>query len=178
MYQKLPAELRQHILRYLCIEEQAIPVGPRYHFKPYGQEIKVTSGSNLVTALSRGRTQIDHSETPDSNLLTPESHVFQKEYMGEVGAAQALQVYSDNNTFSICNVEEGVARFLGVFPGVSTPFTSVRRLQIRVKYEHRLTVVLFRPGKDLPTSATFAALQTAPSMSSCVCHGKQSGRRH
>jgi hypothetical protein len=153
MYKKLPSDLVQHILRYLCIEEQVISVGPKYHFRQYGETAYRTHGlEDLATALSQGRTSIDHSETPDSSLLMPDSHVFSEHYMGEAGTVDALQVYFANNTFSICNVEDGIARFFNRSlwynmralsnrdtrskATLPTAFESVRKLQIRIKYEH------------------------------------------
>ncbi|KAF2818448.1 hypothetical protein CC86DRAFT_375805 [Ophiobolus disseminans] len=35
MYRKLPAELRDAVYQYLCIEDQTMYVGPYYHFRPY-----------------------------------------------------------------------------------------------------------------------------------------------
>ncbi|KAF1912772.1 hypothetical protein BDU57DRAFT_521321, partial [Ampelomyces quisqualis] len=177
MSQKLPKECIQHILRYLCIEERPIPVGPRFHFKQYGKITKTTFLPHLATALSHGRTQIDHSETSDSSLLMMDSHIFQREYMGEAGAADALRVYLTNNTFSICNVEDGIAHFFHQGPEVHrmtgfdrrpgkqiieipSTLTSVRKLQIRVKYEHAYDVwvqgVLLRQGGHLAACEKFA----------------------
>ncbi|KAH3911661.1 hypothetical protein HBH56_126940 [Parastagonospora nodorum] len=153
----LPVELREMIYRFLCIEEQLIPVGPYFHFRPYS-EYRPLDG--LASALSSGRDQIDHTEKPDPTILMPDSHIFNYKYVGLAVAAEMQAAYFANNTFSICDVEDGIAEFfqgvisldaggaIGILnmPGDTSAmshmrmsvraFKLVRKLQIRLKLEH------------------------------------------
>jgi hypothetical protein len=152
MYRKLPTELRNLVYRFLCIEDQAIPVGPYYHFRPYDPTRKGSSNNRLAIGLSSGRILDDHSERPDPAILMPDSHIFNMAYMGQKVAFETQKAYLANNTFSVCNVENGIYHFLNSIEyGVSVtsntfsrerprafivPYGYVRKLQIRVKYEH------------------------------------------
>jgi hypothetical protein len=157
MCDMLPVELREMINRFLCIEEQPIPVGPYYHFRPYS-EYRPLDG--LASALSSGRDQIDHTKKPDPTILMPDSHIFNYEYVGLTVAAEMQAAYFTNNTFSICDVEDGIAEFFqgaifldagGAIGILNMPedtsamsnmrmsvraFKLVRKLQIRLKLEH------------------------------------------
>jgi hypothetical protein len=158
MCNKLPVELRDLIYRYICIEDQPIPVGPYFHFRPYNRKV---APDRLASALSDGRVQIDHSERPDPTILMPDSHIFNIEYVGWTAMVEMKLAYLANNTFSICNIDQGIATFLdwntseefvvtprstrsGPGPGFETAMSVtnskadefVRRLQIRVKCEH------------------------------------------
>jgi hypothetical protein len=147
MCQKLPIELRDLIYRYTCIEDQPIPVGPYFHFRPYNRKV---NPDRLASALSNGRVRIDHSERPDPTILMPDSHIFKEDYVGRTAQIEMKLAYLANNTFSICNVDQGIATFLdwhtseGPGPGFETAISVissrtedlVRRLQVRVKCEH------------------------------------------
>lgn len=169
MCDMLPIELREMIYQFLCFEDQPIPVGPYYHFRPYSE---YRPPDALASALSSGRDQVDHTEKPDPTILMPDSHIFNYEYVGLTVAAEIQTVYFANNTFSICDVEDGIAEFFrgaifedagGAIGILNMPedtevmshmrmsvraFKCARKLQIRLKLEHfgRATDV-----RDLPT---------------------------
>jgi hypothetical protein len=160
MYRKLPAELRDLVYRFVCIEDQPIPVGPYFHFRPYSHNDDGTSTDGLAYALSKDRVRIDHSERPDSVMLMPNSHVFSTSHMVEEVIVELQEMYFTTNTFSVCNVENGIACFLmernteskstmpdapnvgicnsplGKKHRVVKAIDFVRKLQIRIKYEH------------------------------------------
>jgi hypothetical protein len=176
MYRKLPAELRDLVYRFICIEDQPVPVGPYFHFRPYDRTHSKASAEGLASALSNGRVQIDHSERPDSAILMPNSHIFSTSFVAEEVVVELEEMYFASNTFSVCTVEDGVTEFLSgestaVVPEAPNPsvcipsmdtvdkthraaraFDLVRRLQIRIKYEHCDTVL----GCSLPTDSTRA----------------------
>lgn len=162
MCHKLPIELRNLVYEFICIEDQPIPVGPYFHFRPYNRKM---DSDRLASALSNGRLRIDHTERADPAILMPYSYVFNPAYVGPIVKVEMQKVYLANNTFSICNVDQGIDTFLRwgssrripdpVMP-LGTPFGPgsgfsvvienalclikagefVRRLQIRVKCEH------------------------------------------
>jgi hypothetical protein len=165
MYTKLPIEIRDRIYRYLCIEDQTIYVAPHFHFRPYGHSHSTESSTALVNALSDGRTKVDHTEKPDPDVLQPWSHVFHPAYMSDRIAYETRKMYFTNNTFSVCNVDDGIEDFLlkgnhrrpyhyrsapeadcapensnvcGIRnqTDVAIPLDLVRNLQIRIKCEH------------------------------------------
>jgi hypothetical protein len=162
MYQKLPAELRDIVYKYLCIEDRPIPAGPYYHFRHYGYGVHSKEWPTaLANAISRGRTKVDHTQRPDPDIVQPWSHVLHPAYMSFAIASETQKVYFANNTFSLCNVERGIASFLEDdnhrrpyrFRGASLsenahrdttsnvgpepkPLDLVRKLQIRIKCEH------------------------------------------
>jgi hypothetical protein len=158
MCKKLPVELRDLIYHYICKEDQPIPVGPYFHFRPYNRKV---APNRLASALSDGRVQIDHSERPDPTILMLDSHIFNMEYVGRTALIEMKLAYLAENTFSACNVDQGIANFLnwnisgafvvrpretrsGIDPGFDTGISVnhsiaadfIRRLQIRVKCEH------------------------------------------
>jgi hypothetical protein len=146
---KLPMELRNLVYQFLCIEDQPIPVGPYYHFRRYGPRIDGDSNTDLATSLSIGRMKFDHSETPDPTILMPDNDNFKQYYLGSQVASEALTIYLAYNTFSVCNVEGGINGFLGFDPeSIVQPLEHVRKLQIRIKYEHNNIVL----SQDLPMS--------------------------
>jgi hypothetical protein len=114
MYQKLPSELRDLVYQFLCIENQVIPVGPYHHYKPYDPTHSGLANDigMLATGLARGRVLEDHSERPNSTLLMPDSHIFNVAYMGPHITHEAVKAYLTINTFSICDVENGISEFL------------------------------------------------------------------
>jgi hypothetical protein len=156
MCRKLPAELRDLVYRFLCIEDQLIAVGPCYPVR------NGSSSNELAIGLSRGRILIDHSERLDPAIVMPHSHIFSQAYMGQAVASETRMVYLANNTFSLCNVGNGVARFLAQHhPNVGfvdsnfhlaqvTPFHYVRKLQIRIRYEVRHELLMSELMGDLP----------------------------
>ena len=157
MCDRLPIELREMIYRFLCIEERSIPVGPYYHFRPYSEYRPLDA---LASALSSGRDQVDHTEKPDPTILMPNSHIFNCKFVGLTAAAEIQATYFSNNTFSICDVEDGIAEFFqgaifedagGAIGILNMPedteamskmrmsvraFKLARKLQIRLKLEH------------------------------------------
>lgn len=162
MYRKLPIELREIVYRFLCIEDQPIPVGPYYHFRPYDPSSNKTSSDQLASALSIGRSLIDHRERPSSDILMPDSHVFKSTYVNTAIAHEMRKAYFSNNTFSVCNVEMGIFDFVyghvtdtsalsppnRTYPSGIVPISRVdmaddlpayklaSKLQVRLKYEH------------------------------------------
>lgn len=175
MCEKLTKELRYMVYQYICIEEQHIPVGPYYHFRPYRRSSSTTSNAQLgqstkahfdiesedeeidvqveAILLPDGRVKEDHSSQPASDILMPQSHIFNPKYVGSKVACETQEVYYTYNTFSICNVDHGIQRFLeedttrmfhlkkqhmhspGEYKGVK-PVQFVQKLQIRLKCEH------------------------------------------
>jgi hypothetical protein len=121
MYRKLPTELRDLVYRFLCIEDRAIPVGPYYHFRPYDHTRIESPDHALAMGLARGRSLDDHRNKPDPALLMPDSHIFNQTYMGQDVTSEAVKTYLTNNTFSICDVEDGISRFLGGAFGTHSP---------------------------------------------------------
>ncbi|KAH7562701.1 hypothetical protein J3E72DRAFT_384558 [Bipolaris maydis] len=244
MYEKLPAELREMVYEYLCVDaDRPIPVGPYYHFhaynKPYvypakaktevdaepdlierlfGKRSASSTGSasgapgnsapvtwkpsvnwgdelqidpELVERVSRlcvdedeeeaesdsnytilpdGRVKEKHTHKPPSDMMLPSSHFLDPRYVGPLVSHETQKVYYARNTFSVCNVENALANFLGrdtcsyhrekweddLAPTHSTTLEEVpplfaadhiRHLQIRLKFEH------FR--NDLPARQCF-----------------------
>jgi hypothetical protein len=160
MYTKLPTELRETIYQYLCTEDQTIYVAPHFHFRLYGHNHSTESSTALVNALSNGRTKVDHTESPDPDILQPWSHIFHPAYVGNSVASETQKTYFTNNTFSVCNVDDGIRSFLldGNYrrpyhhrdaseadaapdANVATPLDLVRNLQIRIKCEHIETAI-------------------------------------
>ncbi|KAF2127762.1 hypothetical protein P153DRAFT_368317 [Dothidotthia symphoricarpi CBS 119687] len=181
MCRKLPKELRGLVYQYLCVQDQLIPAGPYHHFSVYkplsstsslaygtgssqldpqnptdvdsGSEYDEIHPQNETILLPDGRVKEDHSNKPASNLLMPYSHIFNPRYVGSKVALEAQEVYYSNNSFSVCNVDNGLEMFLyrdtaRVFhickhqscssrhhTGVR-PIQFVQDLQIRLKYEH------------------------------------------
>jgi hypothetical protein len=146
MCHKLPLELRQLIYQFLCVEDQLIPIGPYYHYRPYNRN---RNQDSLAASLSVGRSLVDHSARPDPALLMRDNHIFNPEYMGQTVAIETQKAYYANNTFSICNVDQGIGSFLSrsFHAHAQLPFARsmethfrlanfVRKLQIRIKYEH------------------------------------------
>lgn len=174
MYRKLPIELREVVYRFLCIEDQPIPVGPYYHFRPYHSSSNNSSGDQLASALSIGRSLIDHREGPSPDILMPDSHIFKSTYVKTSIAHEMREAYFSNNTFSICNVDMGIFNFVyGRITDTSTlsppshthpggrvasfrvdrvedlpAFQFTNKLQLRLKYEHMDAAIT----KDVPVS--------------------------
>ena len=177
MCRKLPAELRNVVYTFLCLEDQTIPVGPYYHFREYKRtpetELEIGhDGGTLNTeyiVLPDGRIKYDHSEKPAPGILMPHSHIFSPQYVGAAVASETEKTYYANNTFSVCNVDRGIPRFLeygsyrdvdGHFmPGMDmtvNPYDLVRTLQIRLKYEHFDSLLRdFLPGEIPGNRETF-----------------------
>jgi hypothetical protein len=142
MYRKLPAELRNCVYQYLCVEDQPIPVAPYYHSREYDQSnqehevqaVRMVRGGAAAlsvfrdvdveleaddfdqaddfTILPDGRVKYDHSNKPPSGTLLPNSHIFNWRYVGITVALEAEKFYYANNTFSICNVRGAIHQFL------------------------------------------------------------------
>ncbi|OAL07017.1 hypothetical protein IQ06DRAFT_263626 [Phaeosphaeriaceae sp. SRC1lsM3a] len=174
MYRKLPIELREVVYRFLCIEDQPIPVGPYYHFRPYHSSSNNSSGDQLASALSIGRSLIDHREGPSPDILMPDSHIFKSTYVKTSIAQEMREAYFNNNTFSICNVDMGIFNFVygritdtstlsppsHTYPGGRVAsfrvdrvedlpaFQFANKLQLRLKYEHMNAAIT----KDVPVS--------------------------
>jgi len=88
MQKRLPAELREVVYRFLCIEDRPIPVGPYYHFREYNGPIRdhrlepsaelLTDGvdvdsddeeigvEDVVIEMPDGRLKRDHTSKPPS----------------------------------------------------------------------------------------------------------------
>lgn len=178
MHLKLPAELREIVYRYVCIEDQPIPVGPYFHFKQYEYSPLVkerlrleacpdildpndarinapasNERDNYIT-LPDGRLKYDHSKKVLEDIVMPDYHLFDGDYAGAAIASEAQTFYYKNNTFSLCNLDQGIVRFLerGRSVGIRhdkiysqqahdgagkiKPIDLVRNLQIRIKFEH------------------------------------------
>jgi hypothetical protein len=142
MYRKLPAELRNYVYQYLCVDDQSIPVAPYYHSRKYDQSnqeheiqaIQLMMAGAAATSVFKdfdveleaddlgqaddfiilpdGRVKYDHSEKPPSGTLLPNSHIFNWRYVGITVALEAEKFYYANNTFSICNVRGAIHHFL------------------------------------------------------------------
>jgi hypothetical protein len=181
MHRKLPAELRELLYRYTCVEDQPIPVGPYYHFRQYEYSplvkqrldlearldivepnsnsihfAPVSNGRDNYITLPDGRLKYDHSKKVPDHIIMPDYHLFDDEYAGAKIAAEAQTFYYKNNTFSLCNLDQGIARFLDLGRSVGIrddrvhsrkihdesgkvkPIDVVRNLQIRVKFDHYL----------------------------------------
>lgn len=164
MHDKFPVELRDLVYQYLCIEDGPIPVGPYYHFRKYtplGTPAEGRDGNidyeDDFAILPDGRVKHDHSRRPPPNIMTPNSHFLSPRYVGPDIAFETQKVYYTSNGFSICNVERGIHRFLqsdgdystegaihsnptqvdNIKLGVGSVVANhVRRLQIRIKFEH------------------------------------------
>lgn len=174
MYRKLPADLRQIVYRFLCIEDQPIPVGPYYHFRTFRVPLNSVSSDHLAAALSVGRDRVDHTARPDPDILMPDSHIFKPSYVSNDIACEIREAYFSNNTFSICNVDGGIFDFVygnitdtstlsppdRDYPGARVPtfrvdmfdnlpaFKFANKLQLRLKYEHECATII----KDVPIS--------------------------
>lgn len=117
-------------------------------------------GSNY-TILSDGRVKEKHTHKPPSDMVLPSSHFLDHRYVGPLVSHEMQKVYYTRNTFSICTVEDALNSFLGretccyswekgedgLSPihspsvGDVPPFLAaehIRRLQVRVKFEHFL----------------------------------------
>lgn len=153
MDEKLPKELRDLVLGFLCLDDRQIPIGPYYHFRKYepsGRAIETTNldtqycprTGELQTELADGKIRIDHDIYPQQDLLLPQSHIFDPTYMGRAFILEALELYYQSNSFSVCNVEGGLddlctaARLKDGSTTDFVPIDHIRDLQIRVKVEH------------------------------------------
>lgn len=185
MRRKLPAELRDLVYHYLLVEERPIPVGPYYHFRKYNGGItgrvkkpfwesdecdnesddEELSFEDDYVVLPDGRLKHDHSHTPPSDMVLPNSHVLNPRYVGEAFWSEAQEVYYANNTFCICNLENAIETFLYQPKQYSSiesesphlldssedprrkslfvPAESVRNLQIRIKFEDFASMIPF-----------------------------------
>jgi hypothetical protein len=149
---KLPAELREVVYQYLCVEDQPIPVGPYYHFREY--ECSPETGDSYIT-LPDGRIKYDHSKKVPGDFVMPTHHIFDEDYTGTTIAPEVTRFYYSHNIFSVCNIENGIETFLrrpGMLDGIVgddisllrshtfaemvEPMHFVRNLQIRIKCEH------------------------------------------
>ncbi|EMD62496.1 hypothetical protein COCSADRAFT_27986 [Bipolaris sorokiniana ND90Pr] len=130
---------------------------------------EATLGSNY-TILPDGRVKEKHTHKPPSDMVLPSSHFLDYRYVGPLVSYETQKMYYTRNTFSVCSVENALFNFLArntcydsrkkrerdLGPIHSTtlgdvpPFFAadhIRRLQIRVKFEHFL--------KDLPGRQCF-----------------------
>lgn len=144
MQKRLPAELREVVYQFLCIEDRPIPVGPYYHFREYHGPIRDSRISpSLVARTSRhsgvdidsddeeigvedvvlempdGRMKRDHTIKPPSDMILPSSHIFNPRYMGPTISFEAQKLYYTSNTFSLCTVNQAIYHFLQLHTGYS-----------------------------------------------------------
>jgi hypothetical protein len=119
-----------------------------------------TESGNNYTVLPDGRVKEEHTHKAPSDMVLPSSHFLDPRYVGPAVSYEMQKMYYTRNTFSICSVENAIDNFLGRHTGYSMqrwvdgrlpshppdlgPLPSffavehIRRLQIRVKFEHFL----------------------------------------
>lgn len=165
MHIKLPKELRDMVYSYLCVEDRQVPIGPYYHFRQYepaksdkpsytNTEYHPRSG-DLHTELADGQVRTDHDIYPPDDLILPNSHIFNTEYMGHDIALELLKTYYEGNSFSVCNIEGGLddlcTAVISNPDGAAldfVPIDHIHDLQIRIKCEH-FTEIISHSGVDV-----------------------------
>jgi hypothetical protein len=120
-------------------------------------DIEDSNMDDVTIVLPDGRVKEDHSHKPPSDMVLPSSHFLNPRYVGPAISYEIQKMYYTRNTFSICNVEEGIFNFLHQHSGYSMqrwrdgrppnvpedlklqplffPKKYIQNLQIRIKFE-------------------------------------------
>jgi hypothetical protein len=159
MHRKLPRELRDLVYRFLCIEDQAVPVGPYYHFRPCDRTLTGSGDHVLAMGLARGRVLDDHSQKPDPALLMPDSFIFNHAYMGRDISSEALKMYLTSNTFSICDVEDGISQFLGRAITATSSFDTSRNEAIQIADSGTIRTFMAMDSGRPPTTVRYSPVR-------------------
>lgn len=123
-----------------------------------GQDIGDDDLGNNCKILPDGRVKEEHTHQSPSDMVLPSSHFLDPRYVGPEVSYEMQKMYYARNTFSVCTVDKAIGNFLGrptdysILKSVDGPpaghspgsvslsplyaAENIRKLQIRVKFEH------------------------------------------